>query len=175
MLTVPVALMALIVSFAPLFSKRVWQHAQVLLVGAILAPGKRTVTSALRVCGLAAEPRYQNYHRVLNRAAWSPLEASRHLLGLLLQTFAPTVPLLFGLDDTTPAAARRQDQRQGHLSRPGPLLARAHSPRQWVALAVLYVAPRDRMGRAHLGIALLDRTAAPRSATTRSGDVGIRS
>ena len=147
MLTVPVALMALIVSFAPLFSKRVWQHAQVLLVGAILAPGKRTVTSALRVCGLAAEPRYQNYHRVLNRAAWSPLAASRHLPGLLLQTFAPT----------------------------GPLLALAHSPRQWAALAVLDVAPRDRMGRAHVGVALLDRTAAPRSATTQSGDVGIRS
>jgi len=37
---------------------------------------------------------------VLNRAVWSPLEASRHLLGLLLQTFAPTGPLVFGLDKT---------------------------------------------------------------------------
>ncbi len=55
MLTLPSELTSLIVAFAPLFSKPVWQHVQVLLVGAILAPGKRTVTSALRVCGL--EPR----------------------------------------------------------------------------------------------------------------------
>ena len=33
----------LIATFAPLFTKRVWHHVQVLLVGALLAPGKRTV------------------------------------------------------------------------------------------------------------------------------------
>ena len=40
--------LTLILAFAPVFTKRVWQHVQVLLVGAILAPGKRTVTAALR-------------------------------------------------------------------------------------------------------------------------------
>ena len=48
MLTLPAELLPLIVEFAPLFSKPVWEHAQVLLVGAILAPGKRTVTACLR-------------------------------------------------------------------------------------------------------------------------------
>ena len=38
--------------FAPLFSHRVWSQAQVLLTGAILAPGKRTVSALLRVMGL---------------------------------------------------------------------------------------------------------------------------
>ena len=59
--------------FAPLFSRLVWQHVQVLLMGAILAPGKRTVTAALRIMGLSTEAHFQTYHRVLNRAVWSSL------------------------------------------------------------------------------------------------------
>jgi hypothetical protein len=53
------------------------EHAQVLVVGAILAPGKRTVTAILRVMGLSAEAHFQNYHRVLNRAQWSSLYENR--------------------------------------------------------------------------------------------------
>lgn len=99
MCTLPSALLNVIVSFAPVFSKRVWRHAQVLLIGAILAPGKRTVTAALRVMGLQEEPHFHAYHRVLNRAVWSSLAASRLLLGLLGTTFAPTGALVMGLDD----------------------------------------------------------------------------
>jgi hypothetical protein len=100
MLTLPVEFTRLMMVFAPLFSWRVWQHAQVLLVGAILAPGKRTVTAALRVMGLSQTSHFQNYHRVLNRAAWSSRQASHLLLVLLVQTFAPFGPLVLGLDDT---------------------------------------------------------------------------
>jgi hypothetical protein len=42
----PAAIIQILAPFAPLFSKRAWGHAQVLLVGALLAPGARTVTSA---------------------------------------------------------------------------------------------------------------------------------
>lgn len=52
MLTLPIEFVNVMVTFAPIFSKRVFQHVQVLIVGAILAIGKRTVTQALRVCGL---------------------------------------------------------------------------------------------------------------------------
>jgi hypothetical protein len=100
MLTLPVEFTRLMMVFAPLFSWRVWQHAQVLLVGAILAPGKRTVTATLRVMGLSQTSHFQNYHRVLNRAVWSSRQASRLLLVLLVQTFAPCGPLVLGLDDT---------------------------------------------------------------------------
>jgi hypothetical protein len=87
--------------FAPLFSKRVWQHAQLLLVGAILAPGRRTVSSALRAMGLNRFERFHRYHRVLSRARWSSLEASRILLGLLLEAFVVGEgPLVVGLDET---------------------------------------------------------------------------
>jgi len=91
---------AVILCFAPLFRERSWRHAEVLLIGAILAPGRRTVTSILRITGLARERRFVNYHRVLNRAAWSPRAAARVLLGLLLDAFVPTGPVLLGLDDT---------------------------------------------------------------------------
>ena len=100
MLTLPAVLSPLIVEFAPLFSKPVWEHAQVLLVGAILAPGKRTVTACLRIMGLSQEKGFVNYHRVLNRARWSPLAASYILLRLLVTCFAPAGELVFGLDDT---------------------------------------------------------------------------
>ena len=61
-------------AFARLFSKRIWEHAKLLLIGAILSPAERTVAAALRVMGLRWEKHFENYHRVLNRAVWSSLE-----------------------------------------------------------------------------------------------------
>jgi DDE superfamily endonuclease len=90
----------LLAPFASLFSKRVWQNAQLLLVGAILAPGRRTVSSALRAMGLDQYKRFHRYHRVLSRASWSSREASRILLGLLLEAFVGEGPLILGIDET---------------------------------------------------------------------------
>jgi hypothetical protein len=96
----PARFAAVILCFAPLFFQRSWRHAQVLLVGAVLAPGRRTVASMLRITGLGRERRFVNYHRILNRAAWSGRAAARVLLGLLLDAFVPAGPVLLGLDDT---------------------------------------------------------------------------
>lgn len=100
MSTLPTGFAHLILAFAPLFSKPVFQSVQILLTGAILATGKRTVTAVLRVMGLDQQTHFQTYHRVLNRTVWSSLAASRILLSLLVHTFAPDGPLIFGLDDT---------------------------------------------------------------------------
>ena len=44
---------AIILTFTPVFlQQRTWRRAELLLIGAILAPGKRTVTSLLRITGL---------------------------------------------------------------------------------------------------------------------------
>jgi hypothetical protein len=86
--------------FAPLFSERVWRHVQVLLAGAILAPGRRTVSSALHAMGLDQQKQFHRYHRVLSRASWSSREASRVLLGLLVEAFVPEGPLILGVDET---------------------------------------------------------------------------
>ena len=96
----PCEFVALMVAFTPLFSKPVFQHVQVLLVGAILSPGKRTVTQALRVIGRSQDAHFQNYHRVLNRAVWSSLTAGQILLGLLISAFARSGTIVLGLDDT---------------------------------------------------------------------------
>lgn len=92
------------IAFRPIFSKRVFTNALVLLVGAILAPGRRTVTAALHVVGLSRLKAYHKYHRVLSRARWSPREAARRLLILLVRRFVPKGPLegpvVVGFDDT---------------------------------------------------------------------------
>jgi len=62
MLTLPEEYHTLIKMFGPIFSKRMWHRAQVLLVGAILAHGQRTVTAVFRVMGLSADKHFQNYH-----------------------------------------------------------------------------------------------------------------
>ena len=110
----PSRFVAVILAFAPVFlQQRTWHHAELLLIGAILAPGKRTVTSLLRITGLGRERRFANYHRVLNRVAWSPRAASRVLLGLLLDAFAPTGPVVLGIDDTI------ERRRGGRISAKG--------------------------------------------------------
>jgi hypothetical protein len=97
----PARFAAVILTFAPVFlQQRTWRHAELLLIGAILAPGKRTVTSLLRITGLSRERRFTNYHRVLNRAIWDPHAAARLLLGLLITAFAPSGPVVLGIDDT---------------------------------------------------------------------------
>ena len=110
MLRLPSRFAAVILSFAPLFSRRSWRRAEVLLIGAILVPGKRTVTSLLRIAGLRHERRFVNYHRVLNRAVWSARAAARPLLGMLIEAFVPDGPVVLGIDDTI---ERRRGRRIG--------------------------------------------------------------
>jgi hypothetical protein len=93
-------MIGVIAPFAPLFSARVFEHVGVLVAGAILAPGKRTVASALRAMGLEKERNFSRYHRVLSRARWSGMEASRVLLGLLVEAFVPEGSLVVGIDET---------------------------------------------------------------------------
>ena len=101
MLNLPPEMIALLVMFAPEFSQRVWWSAQILLVGAILSPHKRTVTAALRAMGLSGERNFDKYHRVLYRDKWSGLRLSRILLLLLVAAFVMVgLPLLIGVDET---------------------------------------------------------------------------
>ena len=119
MLSLPIAFRSAIGVFAPVFARPVWQHVKVLLTGAVLAPGKRTVTAILQIMGRSAEPDFQTYHRVLHRAVWSPLTASRLLLKLLVAVFVPRGVVIFGLDDTI---ARRRGE---HIAAKG--IYRAYS------------------------------------------------
>jgi hypothetical protein len=99
----------LILAFSSLFSKNVFEHVKVLLLGALLTIGNHTVCAALRFMGLRDELRFHKYHRVLSRVEWSTLPASRILLHLLLKCFGRQEgPLIFGIDETI--ERRRGDQ-----------------------------------------------------------------
>jgi len=109
MLNLPRIIIDLINPFAPCFyGVTTWAKAQILLIGTILTTGKRTVTAALRVMGLQDDTKFAQYHHVLNRAAWNPLDLAQVLLKLLIRTFyGPDEPLVFGIDETI-------ERRWGH-------------------------------------------------------------
>ena len=91
----------LLMVFAQAFTVPTFTNALILLYGTILAPGRRTVSAALRAMGLADSPHFTNYHRVLNRAQWSPWILSNLLLALIIRSFVPAgMPLLLAVDDT---------------------------------------------------------------------------
>lgn len=88
--------------FAPHFcQKRTWDKAKTLVTGAILTTGKRMVSSILRTMGLQDESNFNQYHHVLSRAVWSPMDLSRTLLQMLIALFFATgKTLVFGIDET---------------------------------------------------------------------------
>ncbi len=97
----PQRIIPILRAFETVFSPPVWKWAKVLLIGAILAPGERTVAAILRVMGRSNDRQFQNYHRVLNRANWSSRALSRILLRLLVSLFVPdTTPVVIGIDET---------------------------------------------------------------------------
>ena len=101
MLSLPIWIMTVLSEFAPvIYGQSTWYKVEVLVAGAILATGKRTVSAVLRVMGMSDDRNYAKYHQVLSRAVWSGLEASAVLLRLLLKTFDRGGPLVFGLDET---------------------------------------------------------------------------
>ena len=136
MLSLPIAFRSAIGGFAPVFSRPVWQRVKVLMTGAILAPGKCTVTAMLQLRGRSAASDFQTYHRVLNRAVWSPLTASRLLLRLLVAVFIPSG----ALDDTIARRRGEQIKAKG-ISRDPVRSSHAHlvkvSGLRWLACMLL--------------------------------------
>lgn len=100
--------------FAPVFTTPTYQKALVLVVGTILAKGRRTVTSALRAVGHTQTADWAKYHHVLNRAQWSGLELSARLLLLLVATWAPTGGITVDVDETLERRWGPRIRKRGH-------------------------------------------------------------
>jgi hypothetical protein len=96
----PPIIISLMAPFRSFFTAPVWEHVLALITGMVLAPGKRTVSAALRVMGLGAAHDFALYHYVLNRARWSSRAVARTLLTMILDRFLPTGPVVIGIDDT---------------------------------------------------------------------------
>jgi DDE superfamily endonuclease len=148
MLPLPETIILVLAPFAPLFSQRVWGHAQVLLLGAMLSPGARTVTAALRVMGCAAERHFTNDQRVLNRARWSARQGSRILLGLLITLLVPPgATIVLGADDTVERRSGRKITAKG-CYRDAVRSTKKHMIRcfglKWVSMMLLVPVPWSR-------------------------------
>jgi hypothetical protein len=131
--------------FAIAFTVPAFANALVLLYGTILAPGRRTVTAALRAMGLGDEEHFTNYHRVLNRARWSPWVLSKILLGLIIQLCLPAdVPLLLVVDDTLERRRGRKIKYKGWFR--DPIRSTANRVNKalgirWIVMAIVVPVP----------------------------------
>jgi hypothetical protein len=135
---------AALAPFAPLVCDRTWARAQVLAIGALLATGRRTVASALRIMGSARDRHFTNYHRVLNRDAWSCLAAGQVLLGLILAVIPRDAPLVLAADDTIERRNGRRIKAKGCYRDPV-RSSKKHPIRcfglKWIALTALVPVP----------------------------------
>ncbi len=99
--TLPAVIVSRLLPFEHLFDPRTWRKARLLAIGAILSPGKRTVSSALNILGIGQHGDFTIYHQALNRARWSSLQLSRALLLLVVGRLGSSDgPLVFGIDET---------------------------------------------------------------------------
>jgi hypothetical protein len=97
----PESLLSRLAGLPRLFTRPTWQNVLLLVAGAILAPGKRTVTAALRILGREQDNDFPIYHGVLNKAVWSSRAVAGWLLRLLVATFlSADATVVIGIDDT---------------------------------------------------------------------------
>jgi DDE superfamily endonuclease len=139
------AIIQILQVFAPAFTAPTFSNALVLLYGTLLSVGRRTVAAALRAVGLADQPHFGTYHRVLSRARWSPLRLSRLLLGLLVTAFlAPAAPLVLLVDETLERRRGRRLAWKGYCRDPLRSTGRksvASAGIRWLCVALLVPVP----------------------------------
>jgi hypothetical protein len=131
--------------FESAFSQPTWSKVQVLIVGSLLARGRRTVAAALRHMGLSTAPNFSRYHHVLNRAQWSALALSRRLLVLLVRTFITVGgTLTFVIDETLERRWGRRITKRGHYRDPlasSRQRSVATSGLRWIVLTLVITPP----------------------------------
>ena len=146
----PPVLVGWLAVFRDHFSAPVWSRVLVLVAGAVLAPGKRTVTQALRVMGLAAKPGFSRYHEVLNRARWDGRAVARTLLMHVLGAFLPAGEVVIGVDDTIERRRGSRIKARG-LYRDPVRSSRDHFVRasglRWLSLMVMVPIPWAKVAK----------------------------
>jgi len=111
----PAEIIPLLESFRPAFTEPTYRKAVELMVGTVLAKGRRTVTSALRALGLEMEGDWSKYHQVLNRAKWDGLQLSAILLHLIVNAFVACSAVIYiSVDETLERRWGPQIRKRGH-------------------------------------------------------------
>jgi hypothetical protein len=145
----PPAILTVLSYFQPAFSKPTFNKAVLLVVGTLLARGRRTVTVALRYLGLQHSSNFNKYHHVLSRNRWSSFKISQLLLKLLVATFIPKgAPLEIVIDETLerrwgPKITKRGHYRDALLS--GKKISVANSGLRWITMALVVRLPWTRL------------------------------
>jgi hypothetical protein len=138
-------IMSVLCEFESAFSQPTWSKVQVLIIGTLLARGRRTVTAALRHMGLHEASQFGLYHHVLNRARWSALALSRRMVLLLVRTFvAVGGELTFVIDETLERRWGRRITKRGHYRDPlasGKQRSVAASGLRWIVLTLVITPP----------------------------------
>jgi len=166
--THPGLLAAWMAPFAGCFTRPTWANMLVLVAGALLSPGRRTVAAALSSMGLRGAATFTNYHRVLNRSRWSGQAAARCLLGLAGCRLRAEWACRGRDRRDHRAPLGRKDQSTRHLPRPralqprplrqgiGPALDQPHAARAravcragvWALPFLTALAPSERYAQA---------------------------
>ncbi len=138
-------ILSVLAIFQSAFTSPTWDKAQVLLIGTLLARGRRTVTAALRQMGRGQEEDFSLYHHVLNRAQWSLLELSQLLLQALIKAFvAASGSLTFVIDETLERRWGPTIRKRGHF-RDSLLSSRkksvSNSGLRWIVLSLVVNLP----------------------------------
>lgn len=144
-MSLPRPILTVLAHFEPLFTTPTWKKVVILLVGTMLARGRRTVTAALRQMGLQMDPHFSRFHQVLNRARWSPLVVSRRRLQVLVHTFVRaggTVEIV--MDESLERRwgrkiSKRGDFRESRLSSKERSVS--SSGLRWVTMALVVTLP----------------------------------
>src|SRR6266702_3884959 len=148
-MSLPNPIIAVLAYFEPLFTAPTWKKVVTLLVGTLLARGRRTVTAALRQMGQQMDPHFSGFHQVLNRARWSPLAVSRRLNQVLVSTFVQaggTVEIV--MDETLERRWGRKISKRGHWRdslRSSKERSVSTSGLRWVSMAVVVTLPWTRV------------------------------
>src|SRR5436853_2858444 len=141
----PSPIITVLAHFEPLFTAPTWKKVVTLLVGTLLARGRRTVTAALRQMGLQMDSHFSRFHQVLNRARWSPLAVSRRLLQVLIQTFVGaggTIEIV--MDETLERRRGHKISKRGHWRdslRSSKKRSVSTSGLRWVSMALVVTLP----------------------------------
>ena len=144
-MSLPGSLLPALDAFRPEFTPRTWARAITLILGTILARGRRTVAAALRQMGLQDDPHFSSYHQVFNRAAWSPRRVARRLLAAVVSAFVPAgVGLTFAIDETLERRWGKKIRIRGHYRDPlasSEEKSVAASGCRWLVLALVVTPP----------------------------------
>ncbi len=100
MLGLPREAATLLGRFAPAFAGSVFVRWVVLLLGAILTTGRRTVQNILRTVGPIAVGHFSSFHRVFSKRRWSMWRVGRVLATLIVELLVPDGVIDLVGDDT---------------------------------------------------------------------------